>query len=95
MAAMGTKEVNRDEIIAQMPEVVARSFILGNAAECADQLRSIGDRVPINPVITRGNWPGMSVDDMVDYLDELGRELIPSLRDYQPTDTLAVPETTD
>jgi alkanesulfonate monooxygenase SsuD/methylene tetrahydromethanopterin reductase-like flavin-dependent oxidoreductase (luciferase family) len=93
MAAMGTKEVNRDEIIAQMPEVVARSFILGSAAECAEQLRAIGDRVPINPVVTRGNWPGMDTNAMIAYIEELGRELIPSLRDYRSTETLAVPET--
>jgi alkanesulfonate monooxygenase SsuD/methylene tetrahydromethanopterin reductase-like flavin-dependent oxidoreductase (luciferase family) len=93
MAAMGTKEVNRDEIVAQMPEVVARSFIFGSASECAAQLRAIGDQVPINPVVTRGNWPGMTTDDMIAYIETLGRELVPSMRDYRSTETLAMLET--
>jgi alkanesulfonate monooxygenase SsuD/methylene tetrahydromethanopterin reductase-like flavin-dependent oxidoreductase (luciferase family) len=91
MARMGTKEVNPQELADQMPEVVARSFILGSAADCAEQLRWIGERVPVNPVITRGNWPGMTSEQLIDYLDTLGRELIPSMRDFVSVETLALP----
>jgi alkanesulfonate monooxygenase SsuD/methylene tetrahydromethanopterin reductase-like flavin-dependent oxidoreductase (luciferase family) len=94
MAAMGTKEVDPSEVVAQMHDIVARSFVLGSAAECAEQLRAMGDRTPINPVVTRGNWPGMSVRDMVEYIETLGEELIPSMRDYNSTPTLQLPEET-
>lgn len=90
MASQGTKEVSSAEVAGQMRDVVTRSFILGSAAECAEQLRAIGDRVPVNPVVTRGNWPGMTTDDMIAYVETLGHELIPSLRDYQSADALAV-----
>ena len=92
MAAMGTKEVDPQEVISQMRDVVTRSFILGSAAECADQLRAIGDRVPVNPVVTRGNWPGMTTEDMIAYIETLGEELIPSLRDYHSSESLVLPE---
>jgi alkanesulfonate monooxygenase SsuD/methylene tetrahydromethanopterin reductase-like flavin-dependent oxidoreductase (luciferase family) len=89
MASMGTKEVDPDEVTSQMRDVVSRSFVLGSAAECAEQLRAIGDRVPINPVVTRGNWPGMTTEDLIAYLDALGEELIPSMRDYRSAESLA------
>jgi len=88
MAAMGTKELNPGEVVAGMRDVVSRSFVLGSATECAAQLRAIGDKAPINPVVTRANWPDMSADEMVEYVRILGRELIPSMRDYQSTETL-------
>lgn len=92
MAAMGTKEVDPAEVKAQMHDVVTRSFVLGSGAECAEQIKAIGDAVPVDPVVTRGNWPGMSTDDMIAYIETLGEEMIPALRDYQSTDTLAAPE---
>lgn len=92
MAAMGTKEVDPAEVKAQMRDVVTRSFVLGSGEECAAQIRAMGDLVPIDPVVTRGNWPGMTTDDMIAYIETLGRELVPALRDYDSTDTLVVPE---
>jgi alkanesulfonate monooxygenase SsuD/methylene tetrahydromethanopterin reductase-like flavin-dependent oxidoreductase (luciferase family) len=90
MAAMGTKEVDPGEVASQMRDVVTRSFVLGSAAECAEQLGAIGERTPVNPVVTRGNWPGMSPDEMVEYVETLGRELIPMMRDYESTEVLSL-----
>jgi alkanesulfonate monooxygenase SsuD/methylene tetrahydromethanopterin reductase-like flavin-dependent oxidoreductase (luciferase family) len=88
MASMGTKEVDPSEVIDQMRDIVTRSFVLGDAAECAEQLRSIGATAPVNPVVTRANWPGMSGEDMVAYVEDLGRELLPSMRDYESSEVL-------
>ena len=57
--------------------------------EVAAQLREIGDSVPVNPVITRANWPGMTADESVAYIGLLGEQLIPSLKDYEPVTALA------
>jgi alkanesulfonate monooxygenase SsuD/methylene tetrahydromethanopterin reductase-like flavin-dependent oxidoreductase (luciferase family) len=94
MASMGTKEVDPAEVESQMRDVVGRSFILGSAVECADQLRALGDSAPIDPVITRGNWPGMSTEDLIAYIETLGRELIPSMREYQSLETAALADAT-
>jgi probable F420-dependent oxidoreductase len=81
--------VNRDELVKSIPGVLAAHWVLGDAADCAAQLRAIGDSVPVNPVITRANWPGMTADESVAYIGMLGEQLIPSLKDYEPVTTLA------
>jgi alkanesulfonate monooxygenase SsuD/methylene tetrahydromethanopterin reductase-like flavin-dependent oxidoreductase (luciferase family) len=68
-----------------MAAIVQRSFILGNPAECAQELSATAQRLPVNPVITRAGWPGMTFDDSVQYLDSLGAELIPSLKQQTVT----------
>ncbi|MGV1047012.1 MAG: LLM class flavin-dependent oxidoreductase [Solirubrobacterales bacterium] len=88
MASMGTKEVRPEEVASQMRDVVTRSFVLGSAEECAEQLRAIGSRAPVNPVLTRANWPETSTDEMIEYVKALGRELVPAMRDYESTETL-------
>jgi alkanesulfonate monooxygenase SsuD/methylene tetrahydromethanopterin reductase-like flavin-dependent oxidoreductase (luciferase family) len=82
MAEIGNEHMNRDEVIASMAKVVDRTFVLGSADQCAAQLRAIGDVAPIGPVITRASWPGMSADAAVEYLDSLGEELVPAMREY-------------
>ena len=45
---------------------------------------AIGDRVPVDPVLTRAHWPGMTSEQAVANIDSLGRELVPALRGYVP-----------
>ena len=35
---------------------------------------------PIDPIIVRAQWPDMTADDVVGYLDDLGKEIIPAVR---------------
>jgi alkanesulfonate monooxygenase SsuD/methylene tetrahydromethanopterin reductase-like flavin-dependent oxidoreductase (luciferase family) len=89
MAATGhNKYVDPEGLINSIPGVLAKHWVLGSAEECAAQLRGIGSAVPVNPVITRANWPGMSADESVAYIDQLGRELIPLLADFAPVEEL-------
>lgn len=85
MAGQGARDIDRGKVAERMREVITRNFVVGSAAECADQLRAIGAGVPVNPVVTRGNWPGMTTEDMVRYVETLGAELIPSMREFHPT----------
>jgi hypothetical protein len=88
MAAMGTKEVDPAQVAGKMRVVVTRSFVLGSAEECANQLEEIGRSARVNPVVTRANWPELSTTEMVDYVRTLGRELIPAMRDFESSETL-------
>ncbi len=81
--------VDRDELVKSIPGVLAAHWVLGDAEDCAAQLREIGDAVPVNPIITRANWPGMTADESVAYIGKLGEQLIPSLEDYEPVTSLA------
>lgn len=50
----------------------ASTAILGEPDDVVGQLRELEARLPIGPVVVRAQWPGMSVDDVQGYLDELG-----------------------
>ncbi|MCW2530060.1 MAG: class flavin-dependent oxidoreductase [Pseudonocardiales bacterium] len=90
MAKTGHNEyVDPAGLIKSIPSVLAKHWVLGDAQDCAAQLRAIGESVPVNPVITRANWPGMSPDESVAYIDQLGEELIPSLKDFESVNSLA------
>ena len=51
-------------------------------------MREIGAAAPVNPIITRANWPGMSPDESVAYIELLGEELIPALKDFESVTSL-------
>ena len=89
MAKTGhNKYVDPEGLIASIPGVLASHWVLGDGADCARQLREIGTAVPVNPVITRANWPGMSPDESGAYIELLGEELIPSLKDFESVTSL-------
>jgi hypothetical protein len=92
MAAVGASELDPSEAGPRIRDQVSRNFILGSAGECAEQLRTIGERAPIGPIVVRGNWPGMDPVQIEDYLDSLGAELIPAMREFHPS---TVPVTDD
>jgi alkanesulfonate monooxygenase SsuD/methylene tetrahydromethanopterin reductase-like flavin-dependent oxidoreductase (luciferase family) len=82
------KYVDPEGLVKSIPGVLATHWVLGNAEECAAQLRAIGESVPVNPVITRANWPGMTPDDSVAYIERLGEQLIPLLKDFESVTAL-------
>jgi alkanesulfonate monooxygenase SsuD/methylene tetrahydromethanopterin reductase-like flavin-dependent oxidoreductase (luciferase family) len=89
MAKTGhNKYVDPEGLVASIPGVMASHWVLGDAEDCARQLRAIGAQAPVNPVITRANWPGMSPDESVAYIRLLGDELIPALKDFESVDSL-------
>ncbi len=77
------KYVDPEGLVKSIPGVLSKHWVLGDAEDCAAQLREIGQSVPVNPVITRANWPGMSADDSVAYIELLGERLIPLLKDFE------------
>jgi alkanesulfonate monooxygenase SsuD/methylene tetrahydromethanopterin reductase-like flavin-dependent oxidoreductase (luciferase family) len=60
-------------------DLVERSFVLGDLDDCTNQLQLLAAALPVNPVITRAGWPGMTSTDSVERLDSLG-PLVHSLR---------------
>lgn len=62
-------------------EVARKEAIIGTADECLAQLRDLAGRAPVDPVVVRAQWPDMSADEVVAYLDDLGREIVPGLKE--------------
>ncbi|MEZ7237234.1 LLM class flavin-dependent oxidoreductase [Rhodococcus sp. GXMU-t2271] len=73
-------------------QVAAKEAIIGTADDCLDQLRTLAAQVPVDPVIVRAQWPDMTADDVVAYLDDLGRDIVPGMREIVPVDARAVME---
>jgi alkanesulfonate monooxygenase SsuD/methylene tetrahydromethanopterin reductase-like flavin-dependent oxidoreductase (luciferase family) len=84
MVAIASPGFGPGQKLATIDDFVRTGFVTGTAADCVLEIRTIADRVPVNPVITRANWPGMTTDDAVAYIEGLGHELVPALREIEP-----------
>ena len=65
-------------------ETVANHVILGTAESCRQQIVDIAGRIPVDPIIFRPHWPGMDVDDAIEDIQRIGREIVHPLRDLSP-----------
>jgi alkanesulfonate monooxygenase SsuD/methylene tetrahydromethanopterin reductase-like flavin-dependent oxidoreductase (luciferase family) len=91
MAKVGNTQIDPEELKSKIRDVVAGHYVLGTAADCAEQLRELGAQFPVDPIVTRANWLTMSTEESVAYIESLGEELIPTLRDFESVSELAAP----
>lgn len=63
---------------------VGAHAVLGSHDEVVEELRRVAREIPVDPIIVKPQWPTMSPDDVVDYLDTLGRQVIPAIRETDP-----------
>jgi alkanesulfonate monooxygenase SsuD/methylene tetrahydromethanopterin reductase-like flavin-dependent oxidoreductase (luciferase family) len=75
---------DENEIAARFRAVAAEEAFVGTPAECVAQIAALAAEVPVDPVIVRAQWPDMSAGDVVAYLDDLGKEVIPAVRRITP-----------
>jgi alkanesulfonate monooxygenase SsuD/methylene tetrahydromethanopterin reductase-like flavin-dependent oxidoreductase (luciferase family) len=83
-AAQDLTTVPADAIGDNFEATAIGHAVLGSAAECVDQLRALVTRLPVDPIIIRAQWPGMSAEDAVAVIEQIGRDLIPELRNVEP-----------
>jgi alkanesulfonate monooxygenase SsuD/methylene tetrahydromethanopterin reductase-like flavin-dependent oxidoreductase (luciferase family) len=70
-----------DSLQQSFAEQVADHLVAGTPDDVVAQLAEIARALPVGPLIVRPHWPGMAADEVVAYLDELGREVVPALRE--------------
>ena len=46
-----------------------------------EQIAALAALAPIDPILVRAQWPDMTGDDVVAYLDDLGRDIVPAVRE--------------
>ena len=68
------------ELVDTFAERVADHLVAGSPEECVAELSAIAESLPVGPMIFRPSWPDMTCDEVVAYLDLLGREVVPGLR---------------
>jgi alkanesulfonate monooxygenase SsuD/methylene tetrahydromethanopterin reductase-like flavin-dependent oxidoreductase (luciferase family) len=84
MVDIGSPRFGPGGELATIEDFVRTGFVVGSAEECVREISAIADQVPVDPVVTRAHWPGMSTEAAVAYIDDLGRELVPMLRELGP-----------
>jgi alkanesulfonate monooxygenase SsuD/methylene tetrahydromethanopterin reductase-like flavin-dependent oxidoreductase (luciferase family) len=74
-------------LAADFRALAEKEAFLGTPAECVAQVAALAAVAPIDPIIVRAQWPDMTSDDVVSYLDQLGEHIIPALREITPVAT--------
>ncbi|MYB09558.1 MAG: LLM class flavin-dependent oxidoreductase [Acidimicrobiia bacterium] len=65
-------------------EEVKSSVAVGTAQEVIDHFTEVVRELPIDPIVVKPQWPQMHIDEVIDYLDTMGREVIPALAEVPP-----------
>jgi alkanesulfonate monooxygenase SsuD/methylene tetrahydromethanopterin reductase-like flavin-dependent oxidoreductase (luciferase family) len=71
------------QLTASFREVAARETFIGTPEDCVAQIRALAAVVPIDPILVRAQWPHLTGDEVVAYLDDLGREIVPAVREIE------------
>ena len=77
------------EIARQFREVARKEAFIGTPEECVTQIRDLARLIPIDPILVRAQWPRMTGDEVVEYLDRLGRDIVPAIREIESVDRVA------
>ncbi len=87
-AARNLATRNADELAQEFRSVAAKETFIGTPDECLAQIRELASLVPIDPILVRAQWPHMTSDDVVAYLDDLGREIVPAVREIESVEVV-------
>ncbi len=77
---------NEEEIANAFREVAEREAFIGTPDDVVTKVQAMATQLPVDPLIIRAQWPGMTADDVVAYLDELGQHVVPALKAITPVD---------
>jgi len=72
------------ELTSSFREVAAKETFIGTPDECVAQIRELAAVVPIDPILVRAQWPHLAGDEVVAYLDDLGRDIVLAVREIDP-----------
>jgi alkanesulfonate monooxygenase SsuD/methylene tetrahydromethanopterin reductase-like flavin-dependent oxidoreductase (luciferase family) len=73
-----------DAVRERFADAVKGHVVAGTPDQVIADLTALSLAVPVNPIMVRPHWPGMSAAEVTGYLDELGRDVVPALRSLQP-----------
>lgn len=82
---------SEDELSQEFRSVAAKETFIGTPDECIAQIRELAALVPIDPILVRAQWPRMSADQVVDYLEDLSRDIVPAVREITPVQQVIRP----
>lgn len=72
------------DLMGNYYETVKDSVAVGTAQEVIDHFIRVARELPGDPIIIKPQWPQMHIDEVIDAIDTLGREVIPALAEVDP-----------
>ena len=57
---------------------------VGTAQEVIDHFTRVARELPVDPIIIKPQWPRMHIDEVIDTIETMGREVIPALAEVDP-----------
>jgi alkanesulfonate monooxygenase SsuD/methylene tetrahydromethanopterin reductase-like flavin-dependent oxidoreductase (luciferase family) len=64
---------------AELRADIENRFILGSAAECADELGRLGEEIGMTHFVYKPHWPGLSHAEAMAQLEAFGTKVLPEL----------------
>ena len=83
-AQRGLDVYTEDQLEDDFIKTTGSHAILGSPEEVTASLRGLIERLPIDPVIFKPQWPSMSADEAIEAIKLLGRTVIAELKDHPP-----------
>lgn len=65
-------------------ETVKDSVAVGTAQEVIDHFAEVARELPVDPILIKPQWPAMPIDQVIEVLDTMGREVVPGLAEVEP-----------
>lgn len=91
----GMDMLSASQVRDSFANTVSSHVILGDPQSCREQIVGIAQALPVNPIIFRPHWPGMSRALALQEISRLGREIVQPLSDLQPIEMHAPPSAED
>jgi alkanesulfonate monooxygenase SsuD/methylene tetrahydromethanopterin reductase-like flavin-dependent oxidoreductase (luciferase family) len=83
-AQRGLDVYTEDQLEDDFIKTTGSHAILGSPEEVTASLRGLIERLPIDPVIFKPQWPSMSADEAIEAINLLGSTVIAELKDHPP-----------
>lgn len=71
------------EMTSHFREAAAQEAFCGTPDECVAKVAALAQVAPVDPILVRAHWPDMTIEQVIEYLDDLGRWIVPAVRDVQ------------
>jgi len=87
-ANKGLDVMDREQLQNEFAQAVAGHAVLGTPDDVIAQLRTYVEKLPVDPILLRPQWPTMDGDETVAAIHRLGRDIVPALREMPSRSTI-------
>lgn len=76
--------LDEEALVDNFYNEVKHSVAVGTAQEVIDHFTEVARELPVDPILVKPQWPNMPIDDVIEVLDTMGREVIPGMAAVDP-----------